>query len=49
VKLRIRTGKSKPKPLAKKPRNPRIAKPKATRGQVERGNRLALASAKGGW
>lgn len=39
-----------PKPLAKKPRNPRnprIAKPKATRGAIERGNRLALALARG--
>lgn len=36
-----------PKPLTKKPRNPRIAKPKAPRGRVERGNRLALAMARG--
>jgi hypothetical protein len=37
---------AKPKPLSKA-RNPRIAKPKATRGQIERGNRWSLALARG--
>lgn len=37
---------AKPKPLAKA-RNPRIAKPKATRGQVARGNLAMLALARG--